>query len=59
MTKKSKTEVNNQWAGSINSLTSKTGVKEKDENNNQWTSTLKKSPEVYSENCHPEKHNKK
>ncbi|WP_373601357.1 hypothetical protein [Paraclostridium bifermentans] len=58
MAKKCKSECNNQWAGGINSLTSKTGVKEKDATNNQWTSTLKKSPEVYSENCHPEKHSK-
>jgi hypothetical protein len=33
--------------------------KQKCECNNQWTSTLKKSPEAYSTNCHPEKHNKK
>lgn len=58
MSKKFKTESNNQWATSLNSLTSKAESKEKDENNNQWTSTLKKSPEVYSENCHPEKHKK-
>ena len=59
MNKKKKCENNNQWAGSNISLTSKTGVKQKDETNNQWTSTSKKSPENFAENCHPEKHNKK
>ncbi|MBQ3422125.1 MAG: hypothetical protein IJH34_10755 [Romboutsia sp.] len=59
MDKKQKCECNNQWAGTNISLTSKADVKQKDENNNQWTSTLKKSPEAYSTNCHPEKHNKK
>ena len=38
-----KTECDNQWAGTNISLTSQTGVKEKDETNNQWASTLKKS----------------
>lgn len=56
MKNKNKCESNNQWCGSNISLTSKAGSKQKDETNNQWTSTLKKSPEVYSENCHPEKH---
>lgn len=51
-----KTQYDNQWAATNISLTSQTGVKEKDETNNQWTSTLKKSREVYSTNCHPEKH---
>ena len=59
MDKKEKCECNNQWAGANISLTSQAGVKEKDENNNQWTSTLKKSREAFSTNCHPEKHNKK
>lgn len=59
MSQKHKCENSNQWAGSITSLTSKAGVPKKDENNNQWTSTLKKSPEVYGDNCHPEKHNQK
>jgi len=40
-------------------LTSKAGVKQKDETNNQWTSTSKKCPENFAENCHPEKHHKK
>lgn len=59
MEKKCKCEQNNQWAGANISWTSKTGVKQKDENNNQWTSTLKKAPDMYGDNCHPEKHNKK
>ena len=59
MNKNFKDEVNNQWAGSNISLMSRTESKEKDENNNEWTSTLKKSPEVYDRNCHPEKHNNK
>ena len=54
-----KTECNNEWAGPNTSLTSKDLSKEKDENNNQWTSTSKRSPDIYSENCHPEKHNNK
>lgn len=58
MDKKRKCEFNNQWAGNNTSWTSKAEVKQKDENNNQWTSTLKKSPDVYVENCHPTKHNK-
>ncbi len=58
MDKKKKSEFTNQWAGPNTTLTSKTGVKQKDENNNQWCSTSKKSPEVYGENCHPEKHHK-
>lgn len=59
MDKKEKCECSNQWAGSNISWTSKAELKEKDERNNQWTSTLKKSPEAYSENCHQENHNKK
>lgn len=59
MTEKSKSECNNQWCGSNISLTSKASSKQKDETNNQWASTLKKSPEVYSDNCHSEKHIKK
>lgn len=59
MDKKQKCECNNQWASANVSLTSQTNVKEKDENNNQWTSTLKKSREMYTTNCHPEKHNNK
>ena len=50
-----KPECDTQLAGTNISLTSQTGVKEKDETNNQWTSTLKKSREVYSTNCNPEK----
>ncbi|MBC5996579.1 hypothetical protein EAI30_05695 [Romboutsia ilealis] len=59
MDKKEKCECSNQWAGSNISWTSKAELKEKDERNNQWTSTLKKSPEAYSENCYQENHNKK
>ena len=59
MDKKEKTEFNNQWAGANTTLTSKTDSKQKDENNNQWTSTLKKSREMYADNCHPEKHDNK
>ena len=59
MDKKQKCEYDNQWAGSNISWTSKANVKEKDERNNQWTSTLKKSPDQYSQGCHPEKHHKK
>lgn len=47
MSKKTKNECNNQWAGSNINLTSKAEVKEKDERNNEWTSTLKKSPDMY------------
>lgn len=56
MTDKNKCECNNQWCGSNISWTSKASSTQKDENNNQWTSTLKKSPEAYADNCHPEKH---
>lgn len=59
MDKKEKCEFSNQWSTSNISWTSKAEVKEKDERNNQWTSTLKKSPEEYSKNCHSENHNKK
>lgn len=47
MSKKTKTEFNNQWANSLNDLTSKSESKQKNENNNQWTSTLKNSSEAY------------
>lgn len=56
MQTKNKNANNNQWAGANTCLTGKTGVKEKDETNNQWTSTIKKSPDMYSTNCHSEKH---
>ncbi len=59
MDNKHKCECNNQWAGANTTLTSKASSKEKDETNNQWTTTLKKSPEMYADNCHPEKHQKK
>ena len=47
MSKKTKTEFNNQWAKSLNDLTNKSEAKQKNENNNQGTSTLKNSSEAY------------
>lgn len=58
MSKKTKTEFNNQWATSLNDLTSKSESTQKNENNNQWTSTLKNSSETYLKNLSSRKNKK-